>query len=66
MDNTLKRPLFKRKAMEAYKAKHGGKIPGLMAGGIMPAYNMLRAVAAPTFRFLLFHQPLNQEFYLRV
>lgn len=52
MDNTLKRPLFKQKAMEAYKAKHGGKIPGYAIGGIMPVYNTLRAAAAPTFRFL--------------
>ena len=51
MDKTLKRPLFKQKAMEAYKAKHGGKIPGYAIGGIMPAFNMLRTAAQPIMAF---------------
>jgi len=50
MDKTLKRPLFQKKAMEAYKAKHGGKIPGYFAGAAIGAG--LRAAAAPTFNFL--------------
>lgn len=36
--------------MEAYKAKHGGKIPGYFAGAAIGAG--LRAAAAPTFNFL--------------
>ena len=51
MDKTLKRPLFKQKAMQAYKAKQGGKIPGFFAGGIMPAFNMLRTAAQPIMAF---------------
>ena len=50
MDKTLKRPLFKQKAMEAYKAKHGGKIPGYAIGSAI--MGGIRAAAAPTFRFL--------------
>ncbi len=50
MDKTLKRPLFQKKAMEAYKAKHGGKIPGYFAGAAIGAG--IRAAAAPTFNFL--------------
>ena len=50
MDKTLKRPLFKQKAMEAYKAKHGGKVPGYVIGA--PVVIGARALAAPAFRFL--------------
>ena len=50
MDKTLKRPLFKQKAMQAYKAKHGGKIPGYAIGSAI--MGGIRAAAAPTFRFL--------------
>ena len=50
MDKTLKRPLFQKKAMEAYKAKHGGKIPGYFAGAAIS--QGIRAAAAPTFNFL--------------
>jgi len=32
MDDVLKRPLFKDKAMQVYKAKHGGKVPGFFVG----------------------------------
>jgi len=51
MDKTLKRPLFKQKAMQAYKSKHGGKVPGFFYGGIMPAFNMLRTAAQPIMGF---------------
>ena len=50
MDKTLKRPLFKQKAMEAYKAKHGGKIPGYAIGSAI--MSGIRTAAAPTFNFL--------------
>ena len=50
MDKTLKRPLFQKKAMEAYKAKHGGKIPGYSLGTLI--MSGVRAAAAPTFNFL--------------
>lgn len=36
--------------MEAYKAKHGGKIPGYFAGAAIGAG--IRAAAAPTFNFI--------------
>jgi len=32
MHDVLKRPLFKDKAMQVYKAKHGGKVPGFFVG----------------------------------
>ena len=35
MDDVLKRPLFKDKAMQVYKAKHGGKVPGFFVGQIV-------------------------------
>jgi hypothetical protein len=50
MDKTLKRPLFQKKAMEAYKAKHGGKIPGYFAGAAIGSG--IRAAAAPVFNFI--------------
>ena len=50
MDKTLKRPLFKQKAMQAYKAKHGGKIPGYAIGSAI--MSGIRTAAAPTFNFL--------------
>ena len=50
MDKTLKRPLFQKKAMEAYKAKHGGKIPGYVLGNFI--MGGARAAAAPTFNFI--------------
>ena len=50
MDKTLKRPLFKQKAMEAYKARHGGKVPGYVMG--QAVLTGIRTAAAPTFNFL--------------
>ena len=50
MDKILKRPLFQKRAMEVYKAKHGGKIPGYFAGAAIGAG--IRAAAAPTFNFI--------------
>lgn len=50
MDKILKRPLFQKKAMEVYKAQHGGKIPGYFGGALIGAG--VRAAAAPTFNFL--------------
>jgi hypothetical protein len=35
MDDVLKRPLFKDKAMQIYKAKHGGKVPGYFVGQLV-------------------------------
>ena len=59
MDKTLKRPLFKQKAMEAYKAKHGGKVPGYVVGA---AIQGVRALAAPTYRYLA---PKMSSFFAR-
>ena len=50
MDKTLRRPLFQKKAMEAYKAKHGGKVPGYVLG--QAVMTGIRTAAAPTFKFL--------------
>jgi hypothetical protein len=59
MDKTLKRPLFKQKAMEAYKSKHGGKVPGYVVGA---AIQGVRALAAPTYRYLA---PKMSSFFAR-
>tara|TARA_R110002012_G_scaffold166838_1_gene330278 strand:- start:34 stop:2250 length:2217 start_codon:yes stop_codon:yes gene_type:complete len=50
MDKTLRRPLFQKKAMEAYKVKHGGKVPGYVLG--QAVMTGIRTAAAPTFNFL--------------
>jgi hypothetical protein len=36
MHESLKRPLFRKKAMEVYQAKQGGKVPGYVIGGLIP------------------------------
>lgn len=36
MHESLKRPLFRKKAMEVYQAKHGGKVPGYAFGALIP------------------------------
>jgi hypothetical protein len=59
MDKILKRPLFKQKAMEAYKSKHGGKVPGYVVGA---AIQGVRALAAPTYRYLA---PKMASFFAR-
>jgi hypothetical protein len=59
MDKTLKRPLFKQKAMEAYKSKHGGKVPGYVVGA---AIQGVRALATPTYRYLA---PKMSSFFAR-
>jgi hypothetical protein len=35
MHESLKRPLFRKKAMEVYQAKQGGKIPGYVVGALI-------------------------------
>jgi len=35
MHESLKRPLFRKKAMEVYQAKHGGKVPRYVAGAFI-------------------------------
>ena len=35
MHESLKRPLFRKKAMEVYRAKQGGKVPGYVAGAFI-------------------------------
>lgn len=46
MHESLKRPLFKKKAMEVYQAKHGG-IPKFIIGGIVPIAITGARMAAP-------------------
>ena len=36
MHESLKRPLFRKKAMEVYQTKQGGKVPGYVIGGLIP------------------------------
>lgn len=36
MHESLKRPLFRKRAMEVYQAKQGGKVPGFLIGGLIP------------------------------
>jgi hypothetical protein len=36
MHESLKRPLFRKKAMEVYQARQGGKVPGYVIGGLIP------------------------------
>jgi len=51
MDKTLNRPLFKKRAQELHKVDPN-KVPKLFIGGLMSAGNMLRAGAAPAYRYL--------------
>jgi len=60
MHESLKRPLFKKKAMEVYMAKHGGKVPGYMAGILVPAL-MTGARAALPFITRQFARPTVQK-----
>lgn len=59
MDKVLKRPLFQKKAMEAYKAKHGGKVPGYFVGALVQG---TRALAVPAYRYLA---PRAASFFAR-
>jgi len=36
MHESLKRPLFRKRAMEVYQARQGGKVPGYVIGGLIP------------------------------
>jgi len=51
MDKTLNRPLFKKRAQELHKVDPN-KVPKLFIGGLMQAGNMIRAGAAPAYRYL--------------
>ena len=51
MDKTLMRPLFRKRAIQLRKVD-GKAVPKFMIGGIMQAGNMIRAGAAPAFRFI--------------
>jgi hypothetical protein len=35
MHESLKRPLFRKKAMEVYQAKHGGEVPKYVYGALI-------------------------------
>jgi hypothetical protein len=50
MDKTLMRPLFRKRATQLRKVD-GKAVPKFFVGGIMSAGNMLRAGAAPAFRY---------------
>jgi acetyl-CoA acetyltransferase len=51
MDKTLMRPLFRKRATQLRKVD-GKAVPKFFVGGIMSAGNMLRAGAAPAFRYI--------------
>ncbi len=51
MDKTLMRPLFRKRATQLRKVD-GKAVPKFFLGGIMGAGNMLRAGAAPAFRYI--------------
>ena len=51
MDKTLMRPLFRKRATQLRKVD-GKAIPKFMFGGILNAANMVRAAAAPAFRYI--------------
>jgi hypothetical protein len=52
MDKTLNRPLFKKRAQEIYQQVNPKQVPKFFLGGIMSAGNMIRAGAAPAYRYL--------------
>jgi hypothetical protein len=47
MHESLKRPLFRKKAMEVYQAKQGGKVPGYVIGGLIAPIMAGARVAGP-------------------
>lgn len=51
MDKTLMRPLFRKRATQLRKVD-GKAVPKFFVGGIMSAGNMIRAAAAPAFRYI--------------
>ena len=51
MDKTLNRPLFKKRAQQIHGV-NPNKVPKLFIGGLMSAGNMIRAGAAPAYRYL--------------
>jgi hypothetical protein len=51
MDKTLMRPLFRKKAIQ-YRQVDGKAVPKFAFGGILNAANMVRAAAAPAFRYI--------------
>jgi len=52
MDKTLNRPLFKKRAQEIHQQVNPKQVPKFFLGGIMQAGNMIRAGAAPVYRYL--------------
>ena len=52
MDKTLNRPLFKKRAQEIHQQVNPKQVPKFFLGGIMQAGNMIRAGAAPAYRYL--------------
>ena len=47
MHESLKRPLFRKKAMEVYQAKHGGKVPRYVAGAFIAPLMAGARIAGP-------------------
>ena len=47
MHESLKRPLFRKRAMEVYQARQGGKVPGYVIGGLIAPIMAGARVAGP-------------------
>jgi hypothetical protein len=60
MHESLKRPLFRKKAMEVYQAKQGGKVPGYVAGAFITPL-MAGVRAAGPFIARQFARPTVQK-----
>ena len=70
MHESLKRPLFRKKAMEVYQAKQGGKVPGYVYGALIQGVRaagpfIARQFARPTVqKGLLGIDPTPQKKYV--
>ena len=62
MDKTLNRPLFRKRAQQLHSKVDPNKVPKFFVGGIMSVGNMLRAGAAPAYRYLA---PKISSFFAR-
>ena len=47
MHESLKRPLFRKRAMEVYQARQGGKVPGYVYGALITGVGAAARYAAP-------------------
>ena len=62
MDKTLNRPLFRKRAQQLHSKVDPNQVPKFFVGGIMSVGNMIRAGAAPAYRYLA---PKVSSFFAR-